>query len=324
MKHDITMVREDMRKQIDKLAGAIGAGGGSSGGSGGSSSGDGIEHMFQRAMNDGESMESIIKKQIQAALSSVPGIGVFDPFATVHTDRGDYFPVNSLSFGIPVQLSREAFRKVIMDAFGKFDIWKTVFELDARDSSSFFSVIFESIAANRKAIALSASGQIVMDVGDAKITITLKADQPRNKDGRKATPVTKLLSEIMPLLKDMYCDFNVSLTPYVKQADGITRARQVYRESRLSYVRNTLIEFKIKEDNLSQCVIVLQGIGGEKRTQDAEKILSLLKQASATAFPIDVSQELVGAVIRTPTNIVKQQRLDASSASTGAQRRPTL
>ena len=75
-------------------------------------------------------------------------------------------------------------------------------------------------------------------------------------------------------------------------------------------MRNTLVEFTIRDDVFVHCAIILQGIGGERRNIEAKKIHTMMQDSIAATFPIDISQEIIGSVVLTPTNL-KQVRSSA-------------
>jgi len=126
--------------------------------------------MFQKVDN----IEEAIKRQLDQALANANLSGAqssVDPFMPVASVDGEWFPCKAWGFGAPVKLSRDAFREILHTALLEADLYDKVVEIDTRDSSSFFSVVFESPTAKSKAVMASQAGKFVLKVAGSSTKI---------------------------------------------------------------------------------------------------------------------------------------------------------
>ena len=107
-------MQDSFQSQIDRLNAAV-LGNGGSNTAGGSSGGNGvpsIEHMFQQQVTNGDNFEAVIAKHVEKAVSGL-GSTSLDPFQPVVNSQGEWYPCKAWGFGVPVKLSRDAYREIV-------------------------------------------------------------------------------------------------------------------------------------------------------------------------------------------------------------------
>ena len=104
----------------------------------------------------------------------------------------------------------------------------------------------------------------------------------------------------MPVVKAMFPEDVVSITPYAKQG-GDSRTRQIYRESTRSFIRNEILEVTLLSDNIKHANIVLQGVEAPQRDTLSGQILEAVRANMTDVFPVDISAAVAASQVCTPT-----------------------
>jgi len=228
--------------------------------------------------------------------------------------RGGICPPTLRGLGVPIKLARDSFRTSIEKAIDEMGLKDSIVEIDARDSASFFSLIFETPTLARKAVMAAESGRFVFKIADKQHKITLRRDKPRPKgEKRMANEASKFVAGVMEDIKNMFAGDIVSITPYAKQGNDDHRIRQIYRESRASFVRNVVMELNIVADKLVHVAIVLQGVPAGVRDTHAAKLLEISRAAMVTSCPVDIAAMIDASTLPTPTRSSKMPTTTVSA-----------
>jgi len=181
--------------------------------------------------------------------------------------------------------------------------------------------MFDSVPHQRKFISLASSHKLQLCIVGVDYPISVRADKPRGAEGKKASSFpSKFVGIVLPSIRQALADddsINIAITPYQKIAGSSEkRVRQIYRESRASFIRNTLVELNIEGDAIKSAMVVMQGFTQAVREPLVAKVVDILRAAQETPFPIDVSADFLASTCATPT----RQRTTAAvgSGSTAA------